>query len=449
MASCPYATMGFTTRGAKNKHWRDIHSISQSVEPVAAPSDLLTKEDVEILIFELTKAGDVDKLQQTMLRLKNFPGYVSTSEACYLAAKMGSLPMVEILCQGGQGKDHWLAQWDFAGPFYRAVIASEAPDLLRWVLDELGGTKRPAYYGRLACEAFATSSPEMYAEWEAFLLDPSRRLAGASEYYSDGGAESDADGDFHEAKKRIPQYNKRHQLFGTGAFASAGKGPVFETRLVQTWHRLIEVVGPLDPRFLGWSLTRLARSSNPSISLATELLRLGAPIDFPRGKYDISSSWRARNGGDAKADSRGYSPNRQAAPQRADGERRRRQKRHRGLTALHFVSRSTSEQAAQLARFLLEKGAEPKYGYAGMKPAQERGAALMQKWLGESWDDVVERTSHVRAEKREAQGGGPPSDDEDESDGKKEVRKARRRRKMAKRMQVGKSDDEMDLELDG
>ncbi|SPO07346.1 uncharacterized protein DNG_10040 [Cephalotrichum gorgonifer] len=412
----------------------------------------LLMEDLEILIFELTKAEDVDKLQQTVLYADGHIGYVPTYNACCLAAKMGSLPMVEILSLFNGYS--WLEHWE-RGLFYGALFAGESRDLLRLVLDKLRDTKRsPAGYGILAREAFATSSPEMYAEWEAFLLDSSRRLAGAAGDYRDGGAESDSDGAFYHAMQRIPQYNKRHPLFSTIAFNASRKGAVFETRLVQTWHRLIEVIGPLDPRFLGWSLTCLARSSNPSIPLATELLRLGAPIDFPRGKYAVSSTWRTRNEGASKVKSRRRSSNSQPPPQdpnepRRRRHKRRRHKRHRGMTALHLVSRATSERAAMLARFLLERGADPEYGFAGVKPAQERGAVLMQKWLKESWDEVVKRTNQARAEKTAAQGGGEPCDRGNENEDDEEERcEARRRRKLARRARVGQSDDEMNVGLD-
>ena len=160
----------------------------------------------------------------------------------------------------------------------------------------------------------------------------------------------------------MPEYHKRSVLFSNVAFKVVGKNTVFEARLIETWRRLVDVLGggPLDPHFLGWSLTCLALSSTLSITLATELLHLGAFINFPRLVEAIGIS------------------------------------RPKGITALHYASRGTSEQAARFARFLLENGAEPDLGFGGRKPAQEPGAALMQKWLGETWQEVVKRTASKR-----------------------------------------------------
>jgi hypothetical protein len=46
-------------------------------------------------------------------------------------------------------------------------------------------------YGRLASEAFSTQSPDMYAVWEEFLLDPTRCSTGASDYWAEDGEEID------------------------------------------------------------------------------------------------------------------------------------------------------------------------------------------------------------------------------------------------------------------
>src|SRR3569833_344416 len=361
---------------------------------------------------------------------------------------MGSLPMVETLTTFFD----WHRYYEMDG-FQADIVRRGNADLFRWLLDKLCGEETPGSYCRLAGEAFSTDSPDMYAVWEEFLLDPTRRLAGASPYYHEGGEEPDPDGYFRPAETLIPQYNKRSVLFSSPAFCSAAKDAFCEARLFQTWQRLIDVLGsgPLNPRFLGWSLTRLAKISKPSISVAKELLRLGAPINFPRGNGGTIATTTT-----ATTDAAPSAQNGRAAT--GPWPRTRRQTRHRGMTALHHAAHGTSEAAVRFARFLLEEGADPEYGFAGMKPAAERGAALMEKWLGESWEAVVARTEEARKERRkeEGKGEGYGESDEDEwkeegyeSDWRGEKANRRKSRQAGKRRKVDVSDNDDDDQVLG
>jgi hypothetical protein len=395
-----------------------------------------------VLLFELTKAGDVDGLQKALCLLGRRVHLAVP--ALILAAKMGSLAMVETFSvlkkeslsayNDSNGVLFGLVGHGATELFQTAIVRSGNPDLFRWLLDEMCGLKRLYEYGRLAGEAFSTHSPDMYAVWEEFLLDPTRRLAGASKSYSEGGEQIDPDGGFREAKKLLIHYNKRSALFDSPAFSSAAKDAFCEARLFQTWQRLIDVLGggPLHPRFLGWSLTRLAKMAKPSISIAKELLRLGAPINFPRGTAGAIATTTTT----ATADAASRTHNGRLARET------RRQTRHRGMTALHHAAHGTSEAAARFTRFLLEEGADPEYGYAGMKPATERGAVLMEKWLGESWEAVVARTKEARKVGRERSGDDHEwREDLDGSDwgwGRAEWRKSRR---AGKKRKTNSSDD--------
>ncbi len=327
-------------------------------------------------------------------------------------------------------------------PFQTAIVRSGNCDLFRWLLDEICGPKRIDKYGWLANEAFSTHSPDMYAVWEEFLLDPTRLLGGGNKYDSEDGEEFVPDRGFRGAKKLLLHYNKRSALFDSPAFGSAAKDAFREARLFQTWQRLIDVLGggPLNPRFLGWSLTRLAKMPKPSISIAKELLRLGAAINFPRGKAGAIATATTT----ATADS---------APRRHNGRvarRTRPQNWHYGMTALHHAARGTSEAAARFTRFLLEEGADPEYGFAGKKPTTERGAVLMDKWLGESWETLVARTAEARKERRERDGEddeySESDDDEwreegDESDWGGGRAKSLKSRRAGKKRKVDSSED--------
>lgn len=434
--SCFYATVGFSSRRDQRNHWEELHQSPEPAGLVSPAQDCFSRADLEVLVFELTKAGDVDGLRRISPHLE-WEGW-AVRPAALLAAKMGSLPMMEILTQFNQ---IWS---DSESPrYFAALVKSENPALLRWWLDKLCESYPDSErwgvraYGSLAAEAFCTSSPEMYAEWEDFLLDPARQLGSARAWRTLSGTMLYRDPvTFDEVPTLLPHFGKLSVVFSSSVFSAVKKDALLEARLIQTWHRLIDVVGPLDPRFLGWSLNMLGRSSSHSITMAAELLRLGAPIDFPRGRA-------------------GVIPKVQFSPEEleyrwtfdAKGKRVTRHthaKRYKGRTALHYASRATSERAARFARFLLEEGADPNHGWADVMPVEEKGAALMQKWLGESWDEVVARTKAARQRRKREEGreSGDGLDDEDEEE---ELPKPKRRRKSRKRQRLpsdGEDEDE-------
>ena len=70
------------------------------------------------------------------------------------------------------------------------------------------------------------------------------------------------------------------------------------------------------------------------------------------------------------------------------------------LTPLHHAATKNNSEAAELMRFLLVLGADPAaYATSGppfdkriRKIRDEAGAKSISKWLGMSWDDLVEKT---------------------------------------------------------
>lgn len=107
-----------------------------------------------------------------------------------------------------------------------------------------------------------------------------------------------------------------------------------------------------------------------SVTLATYLVRKGAMIDFL--------------------------PHRKAA-----------------RTALHLAACHATAEGAELMRFLLFAGADPEATpYVHVEDSSlertqdktkrirdEKGAKIIQRWLGKSWDDLVEETKHIRNQK--------------------------------------------------
>jgi hypothetical protein len=409
--SCLYATVGFSSRRGQSNHWKELHQSSQTAAsgPAILAHDCFSKEDLAVLLLELIKAGDAEGLRGLAPHLE-WNGW-EVKPAFLLAVRMGSLPMVEILDQFNRNSSFFSSS-----DFVDALVKSENSALFRWALDKLcelcppEGTDGFWHYNALAAAAFSTGSPELFAEWEDFLMDPARQLrtdrASRRVWLDQPNAEPTM---FATLETLIPHYEKLSVVFHKPVFIAVGKDALLEARLIQTWRRLIDAVGPLDRRFLGWSLNMLARLTNPSITLAAELLRLGAPIDFPRG---VAGTFRDK----VKKDER-FSKS--------------QTKRYKGMTPLHHSLQATSEQAARFARFLLEEGADPRYGWKDVTPAEGKGVALMQQWLGESWEEVVARTAGARKARRRQEGG--ESEDRLDENEQYELPEPKRRRKTTKR----------------
>ncbi|KAI1122695.1 hypothetical protein F5Y10DRAFT_281496 [Nemania abortiva] len=390
-SSCLYASVGFLTRNARDDHLRKEHTAPQ--EPINLPPGQFTIDDERALLYELTKNRDIDQLKEVSTKLHKFElrgrGWLM-APARQLAAMMGSLPMVRILT------DYDAEYNPFAdeAPLCRAVVRSENLDLFRWVLDSFRSTKRISTWNYLASEILVTKSPEMYSEWEGFLLDPLRTI---------GSLPQPAP---QMAMTLIPEYHKRYVLFSSIAFNAVKKNVMYEERLIRTWHRLIDDIGPLNPQFLGFSLTRLAMSSKPSIKLGAELLRLGALIDFPRGNVSAITE-----GSEAKAYRQADTNSRHARG--LSPLQRPYQGSNRGKTALHYAAQGTSEEAANFVQFLLAQGANPNYGYADRKPNKKEREALMREWLGETREELAERTLESmdlqNTEEQEEEADDPPT----------------------------------------
>ncbi|OBR03043.1 Nacht domain protein [Colletotrichum higginsianum IMI 349063] len=62
------------------------------------------------------------------------------------------------------------------------------------------------------------------------------------------------------------------------------------------------------------------------------------------------------------------------------------------LTPLHCAARKSTEEAARLMEFLLHRGADPNTSSKHRKLEDEEGIRQISRWLGYSWDELVEKT---------------------------------------------------------
>ncbi|GAP90443.1 putative NACHT domain protein [Rosellinia necatrix] len=136
--------------------------------------------------------------------------------------------------------------------------------------------------------------------------------------------------------------------------AAAKTRAVMETLLMRVW-RKFEATKQGRERWVDVTLLDVAKYSR-SIPQAQVLLELGANINYPRPSIG------------------------------------------HGLTPLHTVLKKSTLERAKFAEFLLMNGANPKYGYGSRNVHSEIGAMQISRWLGRSWEDLVESTSEFRSD---------------------------------------------------
>jgi ankyrin repeat protein len=66
-------------------------------------------------------------------------------------------------------------------------------------------------------------------------------------------------------------------------------------------------------------------------------------------------------------------------------------------TPLYSAANRTTKPAADFMKFLLQSGADPTLGCSGRKPENMKGAKNISRWLGMTWDELVESIQAERA----------------------------------------------------
>lgn len=150
--------------------------------------------------------------------------------------------------------------------------------------------------------------------------------------------------DKREVKRYVSEFAGREAVTATQNKADR------ERMLLFFWEE-INLLERLDHRYLGDILVNVA-STTCSVDLARILLDAGAEVDFRR-----SSKF---------------------------------------FTPLHCAAKKRTEEAARLMEFLLHRGADPNTSSKHRKPEDEEGTRQISRWLGYSWDELVEKTKANR-----------------------------------------------------
>jgi hypothetical protein len=320
----------------RDDHLKSGHS--HATDPGSSgttPLDKLDNEELQPLMFDLIETDRVEIVTSLIPRLRNFNGSVQSKIAIH-AAKVGSHSILQLFSDTG---------------FLTEVFAEEGS--LDW-----------AWFGDLAKSAVESESvrlSKILLCWVATL-----DLRKVDKYYFRRGMRDIISTlmavdckDLFELWRPIVASG-----FGTAGtsvevakafavrsvIATTNNIPSRERRLLGIWEEY-NVLDTMNTRDRYSILPRIADSSC-SVNLARYAFQHGCGVDIQPNKN---------------------SP-----------------------TALQFASRKTTKEAAYLMEFLLLQGADPNKSMGKMRIGDEKGAREISKWLGLTWEQLVERTTQER-----------------------------------------------------
>ncbi|KAE8378971.1 NACHT domain protein [Aspergillus bertholletiae] len=320
MPNCIYYTLGFNTQRRCNEHLAIFHPPEFSIDDLAN----LDAEDVQPLLFNSTRAGDLENVR----RLVTSPGGKKLSpetlaSARLVAVKRGSLGITKLLAPPNE--------MDVPIDIAKAAVTSQDPECAEWAIANVCASQ----YTVLTEAILGTKSKQIYDRWEDFILDQ----------ISDPNLQQTS-----AVRSTTPTRSGLiHVIFKAKVFKSINGNVMKETRLQQTLERLKEYISPL---LLGTVLVELAKSSC-TLSLARQLLLYGAPIDHPRRTH--------------KGDGIYFS----------DGS---------GMTALQQAAKKdpVTKDAALLMQLLVLRGAKTDWPHIENKPGPQR----IQQFIGLNWNEL-------------------------------------------------------------
>jgi len=339
----------------RDQHWEQCHQEGQKESWFQQTPD---EDEIQPLLFDLIRADKVELVKSLIPQLVKFPLEVRNS-LFSMAARSGSTAMVDVFEPGtgnimSPGHDdnkfeethrHHVWFWsrnrhDFMNIWVglQAAIGGTNSETFRHLL-LISRRNHLDIYALLLPEILKSKSEEFRLDWEINVE-----------------AENDASIKNPPSDRKLPTFGERYtspSLLNTATGNSEN-----ETFILLLWKK-IELAKILKPVSLGSVLGSVATTCR-SIKLAQYLIDAGAPVDYRRSsKY---------------------------------------------LTPLHHAVRVNTPEAAEFAKFLLGLGADPSAfseSGPGLRPKIRRirdevGAKGISKWLGVSWDGLVERIGAER-----------------------------------------------------
>ncbi len=312
----------------------------------------LDEDETQALLFDLVRADRTTEMKQLLGHFEAMSPAVQR-RLLDIVSEVGSGVMMDVLFKvwvasernKGFGGNHWLG-------FLRSAIRSKNLDVVQWILRNKN--KRRSY------------NDTTYRQWDSVV---------------GWVLESDSEEVFQCLLQEFveefttPQENEQKspsaRALSVAAVKATERRPDRERRLLLLWDK---IRGDFLTINLNQCLRYVAETCY-SIPLAKALLCYGADIDSTSTGKSTSKSTTAT----------------------PDGWSAYLTLLH--LTPLHRALRRSSPEAAEMARFLLYRGANPETTCRRSKHQSirdELGAREISKWLGMSFDELVAK---VRADR--------------------------------------------------
>jgi hypothetical protein len=324
VVGCDFTVIGFeTSQGLQNHQWR-LHRVVR--ENAFTQPAVMDDEALYPLLYELVDSGNVGELEAIWPTCRAMVNDATTAELVLMAAAQGSLPIVQLLLEWDDQKQEPRNATVKLGSVIHDALQSGNQELARWILEKatVWGCQRAGRYRQAVVAVLKSDSADIFEIWQDTIMS----AAPGSPFIL-------------------------QELLEKPVLSTAKRFPDQEVRMFEVWQKLCDMCRLVEPD-LGRALINVAQTTC-SIEQARILLKLGAPINFPR-----EPDW-----------SKGY-------------------------TALLWASKKTSEEAAHFMKFLLLQGADPDILCGTATPSREEGARQIETWLSMTWDQLVEWAAQQR-----------------------------------------------------
>ncbi|KAF4962504.1 hypothetical protein FSARC_9427 [Fusarium sarcochroum] len=330
---CQYTKTGFISNKMRDDHLRNSHRpVTHSVSANPEAPDIQDDEEVQPLLFDLIESNQVQAVESLLSHSTSLSPSVQI-ELAMSAASMGSASILELFINSG------LLYGAFAG-----------------------GEKEEKKFEKLcqvAIKSQSVATSRLLLGWQDLYviarLIP--RFDGILNHITCQLLEAESE-NIYELWKPIlgsvfgvqELQKEAHAFLYEGTIGSTNNNPNRERMLLAFWDQF-KILRVVSERHRNILLPTIARTTC-SINLTRYALEHGCEVD-----YRTSPS---------------------------------------SFTALHQAAKKTTKQAANLMEFLLLQGADPNKDTARRKIKQEVGALRISKWLGVTWDELVEKTAKER-----------------------------------------------------
>lgn len=333
---CSFSGCEYEKIGFLSSSMRDQHlekAHRGKASPGKLPESASGQNELQALVLDLVRDDEVDMVERLLPRVENDVGFYDRLGR--VVGELGSVPMAQMIW-------NWQMIWNSKKklnvvPFYGGAIKTVNVELLKWLISS-GHTPRREDVVQWRRYTYRNYTSHI----AAFLETDSQEMWRLCEQYVAAVLANEKD-----AQNRLTMSGlclSEKVIHATGRIGKR------EEALLSLWE---SVVGnnKLKVDRLSSSLGIVAKTTC-SIPLGRALLEYGANVDGQNHDHNV-------------------------AP-------------------LQYAARKSSAANAEFMKFLLSEGADPEKLSRSRKPSDEIGAKEIHRWLGITWNELVEQTRNQR-----------------------------------------------------